>query len=77
MIPYEFTKGGISLSVGEAQKLMLARLFTDTFSMSNFDELSSNFNPLFEVKLIQNIFEIFKHRDNNQNLSPTFNGEGF
>ena len=58
MVSREFTEDGISLSGGEAQKLMLARLFTDTFGMLILDEPSSALDPLSEVKLMQNILDI-------------------
>ena len=58
MVSREFTEDGISLSGGEAQKLMLARLFTKTFGLLILDEPSSALDPLSEVKLMQNILDI-------------------
>lgn len=58
MVSREFTQDGISLSGGEAQKLMLARLFTDTFGLLILDEPSSALDPLSEAKLMQNILDI-------------------
>ncbi len=58
MVSREFTEDGVSLSGGEAQKLMLARLFTDTFGMLILDEPSSALDPLSEVKLMQSILDI-------------------
>lgn len=58
MISREFTEDGISLSGGEAQKLMLARLFTDTFGLLILDEPSSALDPLSEVKLMKSILDI-------------------
>lgn len=58
MISREFTEDGIALSGGEAQKLMLARLFTKSFGMLILDEPSSALDPLAEVKLMKNILDI-------------------
>lgn len=58
MISHEFTEDGISLSGGEAQKLMLARLFTKSFGLLILDEPSSALDPLSEVKLMQNILDV-------------------
>lgn len=58
MVSREFTEDGIALSGGEAQKLMLARLFTDTFGLLILDEPSSALDPLSEVHLMQNILDI-------------------
>lgn len=58
MVSREFTEDGISLSGGEAQKLMLARLFTKSFGLLILDEPSSALDPLSEVKLMQNILDI-------------------
>lgn len=58
MVSREFTEDGISLSGGEAQKLMLARLFTKPFGLLILDEPSSALDPLSEVKLMQNILDI-------------------
>lgn len=58
MVSREFTEDGISLSGGEAQKLMLARLFTASFGLLILDEPSSALDPLSEVKLMQNILDI-------------------
>lgn len=58
MVSREFTQDGISLSGGEAQKLMLARLFTSSFGLLILDEPSSALDPLSEVKLMQNILDI-------------------
>ncbi len=58
MVSREFTEDGISLSGGEAQKLMLARLFTKKFGLLILDEPSSALDPLSEVKLMQNILDI-------------------
>ncbi len=58
MVSREFTEDGISLSGGEAQKLMLARLFTKNFGLLILDEPSSALDPLSEVKLMQSILDI-------------------
>ncbi len=58
MVSREFMEDGISLSGGEAQKLMLARLFTKSFGLLILDEPSSALDPLSEVKLMQNILDI-------------------
>ena len=58
MVSREFTQDGIALSGGEAQKLMLARLFTSSFGLLILDEPSSALDPLSEVKLMQNILDI-------------------
>ena len=58
MVSREFTEDGIALSGGEAQKLMLARLFTDTFGLLILDEPSSALDPLSEVNLMKNILDI-------------------
>ena len=58
MVSREFTEDGIALSGGEAQKLMLARLFTKPFGLLILDEPSSALDPLSEVKLMQNILDI-------------------
>lgn len=58
MVSREFTEDGIALSGGEAQKLMLARLFTSDFGLLILDEPSSALDPLAEVKLMQNILEV-------------------
>lgn len=58
MVSREFTEDGISLSGGEAQKLMLARLSTKPFGLLILDEPSSALDPLSEVKLMQNILDI-------------------
>ncbi len=58
MVSHEFTQDGISLSGGEAQKLMLARLFTKSFGLLILDEPSSALDPLSEDKLMQNILDI-------------------
>lgn len=58
MVSREFTEDGISLSGGEAQKLMLARLYAKSFGLLILDEPSSALDPLSEVKLMQNILDI-------------------
>ncbi len=58
MISHEFTEDGISLSGGESQKLMLARLFTKSFGLLILDEPSSALDPLSEIKLMQNILAV-------------------
>lgn len=58
MVSREFTEDGIALSGGEAQKLMLARLFTSDFGLLILDEPSSALDPLAEVKLMKNILDI-------------------
>ena len=58
MVSREFTEDGIALSGGEAQKLMLARLFTSDFGLLILDEPSSALDPLAEVRLMQNILDI-------------------
>lgn len=58
MVSREFTEDGIALSGGEAQKLMLARLFTKSFGLLILDEPSSALDPLSEVRLMQSILDI-------------------
>ncbi|MBO5396091.1 MAG: ABC transporter ATP-binding protein [Clostridia bacterium] len=58
MVSREFTEDGIALSGGEAQKLMLARLFTSDFGLLILDEPSSALDPLAEVRLMKNILDI-------------------
>ncbi len=58
MISREFTEDGITLSGGEAQKLMIARLFTGSFGLLILDEPSSALDPLAEVHLMQNILDV-------------------
>ena len=58
MVSREFTEDGISLSGGEAQKLMLARLFTKSFGLLILDEPSSALDPLAESELMQNILDV-------------------
>ncbi len=58
MVSREFTEDGISLSGGEAQKLMLTRLFTKDFGLLILDEPSSALDPLSEVNLLHNILDI-------------------
>ena len=58
MVSREFTEDGISLSGGEAQKLMLARLFTKSFGLLILDEPSSALDPLSEAELMQNILDM-------------------
>ncbi|NMP37958.1 MAG: ABC transporter ATP-binding protein [Clostridiales bacterium] len=57
MISREFTQDGIALSGGEAQRLMIARLFTGSFGLLILDEPSSALDPLAEVRLMQNILD--------------------
>lgn len=58
MVSREFTEDGIALSGGEAQKLMLARLFTASFGLLILDEPSSALDPLAEAKLMQNVLDV-------------------
>lgn len=58
MISREFTEDGITLSGGEAQKLMIARLFTGSFGLLILDEPSSALDPLAEAHLMQNILDV-------------------
>ncbi len=58
MVSREFTQDGIALSGGEAQKLMLARLFTKQFGLLILDEPSSALDPLAEVRMMQNIRDL-------------------
>ncbi len=58
MISREFTEDGIALSGGEAQKMMIARLFTSAFGLLILDEPSSALDPMAEVQLMQNILDI-------------------
>ncbi|MBR2410438.1 MAG: ABC transporter ATP-binding protein [Clostridia bacterium] len=58
LVSREFTEDGIALSGGEAQKLMLARLFTDTFGLLILDEPSSALDPLSEDRLMKSILDI-------------------
>lgn len=58
MISREFTEDGIALSGGEAQKLMIARLFTGPFGLLILDEPSSALDPLAEVQLMENILDV-------------------
>lgn len=58
MVSREFTEDGVSLSGGEAQKLMLARLFTKQFGLLILDEPSSALDPMSEVSILKSIHEI-------------------
>ena len=58
MVSREFTEDGIALSGGEAQKLMLARLFTSDFGLLILDEPSSALDPLAEVNLMNQILAL-------------------
>jgi len=57
MVSREFTKDGVALSGGEAQRLTLARLFTGEFGLLVLDEPSSALDPLAEYKLMQIILD--------------------
>ncbi len=61
MVSREFTEDGIALSGGEAQKLMLARLFTSHFGLLILDEPSSALDPLAEADMMQHILALSKH----------------
>lgn len=58
MISREFTEDGIALSGGEAQKLMIARLFTGPFGLLILDEPSSTLDPLAEARLMNNLLDV-------------------
>lgn len=58
MISREFTEDGIALSGGEAQKLMIARLFTGPFGLLILDEPSSALDPLAEARLMDNLLDV-------------------
>lgn len=58
MISREFTEDGIALSGGEAQKLMIARLFTGPFGLLILDEPSSALDPLAEARLLNNLLDV-------------------
>jgi ATP-binding cassette subfamily B protein len=58
MISREFTEDGIALSGGEAQKLMIARLFTGPFGLLILDEPSSALAPLAEARLMNNLLDV-------------------
>ena len=58
MISREFTEDGIALSGGEAQKLMIARLFTGSFGLLILDEPSSALDPLAEARLMNNLLDV-------------------
>ena len=58
MISREFTEDGIALSGGEAQKLMIARLFTGPFGLLILDEPSSALDPLAETRLMNNLLDV-------------------
>ncbi len=61
MVSREFTEDGIALSGGEAQKLMLARLFTTDFGLLILDEPSSALDPLAEADMMQHILALSEH----------------
>lgn len=52
----EFTKDGIVLSGGEAQKIGIARLLSNDFGLLVFDEPSSSLDPLAEYDLMNMIY---------------------
>ena len=58
MISREFTEDGIALSGGEAQKLMIARLFTGPFGLLILDEPSSALDPLAEARLMNHLLDV-------------------
>lgn len=58
MVSREFTEDGVSLSGGEAQKLMIARLFTKQFGLLILDEPSSALDPLSESRIMKNIHDV-------------------
>ena len=58
MISREFTEDGIALSGGEAQKLMIARLFTGPFGLLILDEPSSALDPLAEARLLNHLLDV-------------------
>jgi ATP-binding cassette subfamily B protein len=57
MVSREFTQDGIALSGGEAQRLVLARLFTGSFGLLILDEPSSALDPLAEYSLMETILD--------------------
>ncbi len=61
MVSREFTEDGLALSGGEAQKLMLARLFTAHFGLLILDEPSSALDPLAEADMMQHILALSEH----------------
>ncbi len=58
MVSREFTEDGIALSGGEAQKLMIARLFTGPFGLLILDEPSSALDPLAEDRLMKDLLDV-------------------
>ncbi len=53
----EFDKEGLELSVGEYQKIAIARVFARPFELVILDEPSSALDPIAEYELNQSIFE--------------------
>ena len=52
----EFEKDGIMLSAGEKQKVGLARIMSNNFSLLLLDEPSSTLDPIAEFELAQLLF---------------------
>jgi len=57
MLSREFSKDGIMLSGGQAQRMTLARLFTGHFGLLLLDEPSSALDPLAEYNLMKIILD--------------------
>jgi ATP-binding cassette subfamily B protein len=57
MISREFAEHGIVLSGGEAQRIVLARLFLGEFGLLILDEPSSALDPTAEYQLMQTILD--------------------
>ncbi len=53
----EFSKDGVGLSGGEAQKIAIARVFAKPFELIIMDEPSSALDPIAEYELNQSILE--------------------
>ena len=57
LLTTEFSKDGVGLSGGEAQKIAIARVFAKPFELIIMDEPSSALDPIAEYELNQSILK--------------------